>query len=440
MNFFIKIVIFLRSSYHWLWALWGALRYRFPSRKLVVIGVTGTNGKSTVVSLLHEIFLHAGISVGSISSLRFKINKNEQKNELKMTMPGRGMLQKFLAECVVNGCTYAVLEVTSEGIRQFRHEYINFDVAIFTNLTPEHIESHGSFDAYRVMKKKLFQITARGSRKILFGEKVKKTLILNLDDPEHAHFFHNDADQIIEYTADARSCEKTVSKIFSAENIRLREDGASFTVHNTEFSSMFRGKFNISNILAAVAAVDACGISLAVARDALALLKGVAGRLEEINEGQNFKVFVDYAHTPDALQKVYETLSPYTKGLVCVLGATGGGRDVWKRPEFGKLASRFCREIILTNEDPYDENPSQILLEIESGVSDFSAFGGQVPISKILDRREAIRHALIIAQPDDTVIITGKGAEPWMMGSRGTKIQWDDREVVREELHPLKKT
>ncbi len=408
-----------------------------------MIGVTGTNGKSTVVSLLHEIFLHAGASVGSVSSLRFKINKNERKNEMKMTMPGRGILQGFLAECVASGCRYVVLEVTSEGIRQFRHKYIDFDVAILTNLTPEHVESHGGFDAYRAMKKKLFLATACSSRKTLFGAEVKKSLILNLDDPEHTHFFCNDADQIIGYTADART-EKRVSKIFSAENIALREGGTSFSINNIEFYSMLRGNFNVSNLLAVIATTDACGIPLVVVRNALASLKGVAGRLEEINEGQNFKVFVDYAHTPDALQKVYETLSSYSDGLVCVLGATGGGRDTWKRPEFGRIASQFCREIILTNEDPYDDDPNEILSEIESGISPLKAkafsaeklpaFSREIPISKILDRREAIKHAFIIARPGDTVIITGKGAEPWIMGPHGTKIPWDDRSVAREEL------
>lgn len=422
------ILLLPRSLYHWLWALWGALRYRFPSRKLVVIGITGTNGKSTTVALLHEIFMKAGGNVGSLSSLRFKINGTERKNELKMTMPGRGFVQAFLRECVDAGCRYVILEVTSEGIRQFRHRFINFDTAAITNLTPEHIESHGGFEQYRAMKQKLFESVAHARRKTISGKKIPKVIAVNLDDPEYKHFLSYGADRYIGYTLEERK-DSMLYRVVAASGVSIGQRGISFVCEGQTFESSMPGLFNVSNMLAALSVATEYGISLASIKSALSSIAGVPGRLEYIREGQNFDVVVDYAHTPDALAKVYRAVEQRNPGtqMICVLGAAGGGRDVWKRPEFGKIASEWCAEIVLTNEDPYDENPEKIIEEIFSGCS-------QVPSSKILDRREAIRKALRDARAGDTVIITGKGAEPWMMGPRGTKEPWDDREVVREEL------
>lgn len=430
-NSFPKFFSHIRGAYHWLWALWGAVRHRFPSRKLIVIGVTGTNGKSTTVALLHEMFLKAGMSVGSLSSLRFKINGEERKNELKMTMPGHGMVHKFLRECVNAGCRIAVIEVTSEGIRQFRHGFINFDGAIFTNLTPEHIESHGGFNEYRAMKKKLFEALARGRRKMIGGRNVPKVISLNLDDSEYIHFAVKGADRYVGFTLEDRK-DSSFSNIISASDISIGQQGVSFLCAGTRFSSPLSGLFNVSNMLAALSLAIEFGVPLSAVRNALHDVSGVPGRLEYIREGQDYDVVVDYAHTPDALRKVYESIkrrNPGTK-LVCVLGAAGGGRDTWKRPEFGKIAGEFCREVILTNEDPYDEDPQAIINDIERGIPE----SDKLKTQSCLDRRLAIREALQKAGKGDTVIITGKGAEPWMMGPRGTKIPWDDRAIVREEL------
>jgi UDP-N-acetylmuramoyl-L-alanyl-D-glutamate--2,6-diaminopimelate ligase len=422
-SFFSKI----KNLYHLLLAFASALRYGFPSRKLIVVGVTGTNGKTTTVALLHEIFSATGAGVGSASSLRFKIKGEERKNELKMTMPGRGQLQKFLADCVKEKCTYVILEVTSEGIRQSRHRFINFDAAVITNLTPEHIESHGSFEEYRAMKQKLFEAAARARRKTFFGRKIQKIIAVNLDDPEYVHFLAKGADRYIGYTLEDRK-DSSLDRTLDARDVSVGHEGVSFVIQGQKIASSLSGIFNASNMLAALSIATEYGASQNAIESAFAMVSGVPGRLERIREGQDFEVVVDYAHTPDALEKVYEAVQQLSKRRICVLGAAGGGRDKWKRSEFGAIAGRHCSDIILTDEDPYDENPKEILKEIKKGIP------ATHDVKMILDRREAVTEAIRGARAGDTVIITGKGAEPWMMGPKGQKIPWDDRAIAREAI------
>lgn len=384
--------------YYQFWPLLGALIYRFPayspgriSRHIKVIGITGTNGKTTVAHLATDIFEAAGYKVASISSLRFKIKDREWNNDLKMTMPGRIAIQKFLRNAVNEGCDYAVLEVTSEGIKQHRHDFIDFDVAVFTNLTPEHIERHGGFENYKTTKGELF--------------KKAKTCIINSDDENAEYFSSLCAGKKYGYSVKSNNLDLTLPLPLP-------------------------GEFNLYNALAAAYVGLSQGVDMQIIKMAFEKFKGVPGRMEVVTN-EPFSVVVDYAHTPDALQKVYETLSggnPKSEArnskLICVLGAAGGGRDKWKRPELGKIAAKYCDQIILTDEDPYDENPTEIIQQIMAGVQNATVE---------LDRRAAIKKALQIARPRDTVIITGKGAEPWMMTKQG-KIPWDDRKIVREAL------
>ncbi|TSC71188.1 MAG: hypothetical protein G01um101470_719 [Parcubacteria group bacterium Gr01-1014_70] len=383
----------LQPFYHRFLALLAAVVYRFPSQHMTVIGVTGTNGKSTTVELLAEIIEEAGYRVASVSSIRFRIADHEKPNDTKMTMPGRFFLQKFLRLAVRQGCTHAVLEVTSEGIKQFRHAHITFDVAVITNIAPEHIESHGSFESYRDAKADLF----RGS----------PTHVLNSDDKNsYAYLSRLPAKKRFAYSL----------KEFP-KNIHLR----------------LPGDFNRANALAAFTAAGAIGISAEASKRALERVDYIPGRLEVV-QSRPFGVVVDYAHTPDALEKVYTEVS--APRLICVLGSAGGGRDKWKRPEMGRIAARYCGEIILTNEDPYDEDPNRIVLDIKSGIAN-SNF--QITNLKImLDRRQAIREAISLARKNDVIIVTGKGCESWMMGPKGEKIPWDDRAVVREEIQNVK--
>ncbi|MBI2035541.1 MAG: UDP-N-acetylmuramoyl-L-alanyl-D-glutamate--2,6-diaminopimelate ligase [Candidatus Liptonbacteria bacterium] len=402
---------FFQPAYHMLLAWAAALWYGFPSRKIKVIGVTGTKGKSTVVYLIAKLFEGAGESVASIGSLGYKIKSQEWPNTAENTMPGRFKLQKFLWNAKRAKVKYVVLEVTSEGIKQFRDFGINFDCAIFTNLEPEHIERHGSFENYYKAKQKLFK-------------KTKNIHLINKGDP-YSNLF---------------SGFPAKTKIFySNEDVRgLR--------HN------FLGFFNEWNIAAAVAAVQIYGISLARIKPVLENMPPPPGRLQEIKADQNFRVFIDYAHTPNSLRNVYETLrkefaiskskklSPeLVEGmprLICVLGAAGGNRDKWKRPEFGKIAAEYCDEIILTNEDPYDETPEKIIEEIFSGIHQVQS--SKFKVQKLVDRGEAIKKALEMAREDDIVIITGKGSETSIREAGDRKIPWSDKNVIMELLQQLR--
>ncbi len=385
---------FLLGWYHLTLAFLGALLYRFPSKKLKVIGVTGTNGKTTVVNFTTKIFEEAGYKVASLSGIKFQIGEKEWPNKLKMTMPGRFKIQKFLRQAVNASCKYVVLEVTSEGIKQYRHKFINFEAAVFTNLTPEHIEAHGGFENYKKTKGRLFQAT-------------KNINVINIDDKNAGYFLQFPA-------------KKKYTYGLSQGEINNRD---------INFNLKMLGEFNIYNALAAACVGVSQGVSLDVCKKVIENVESIPGRMEEIIP-QPFKVFVDYAFTPNALEQVYKALKPENRKMICVLGACGGGRDKWKRPVLGQIAAKYCDEVIITNEDPYDENPMEIIEQVVRGTGDRA--------KKILDRREAIRESLKLARDGDVVVITGKGCEPWICVAKGKKIQWDDRQVVREELEKLK--
>ena len=377
---------FLLRAYHFGLAFLGAVAFGFPgkSKSIKIIGVTGTSGKSTTVDLITRILEENGEKVASASSIRFKVGDKEWENKYKMTMPGRFVIQKFLSQAKKAGCKYAVLEITSEGIRQFRHKFINFDMAIFTNLTPEHIESHGGFENYRNEKLKLFKAC-------------KNIHVINTDDKNAEFFLNTKAKQVVKFS------------IKDADKIQLKLN--------------LLGDFNMMNALSAISVANAYGVDVETCRKALEKAKAISGRMEVIAESP-FKVVVDYAHTPDQLEVVYKSFKG--KNLVCVLGSCGGGRDKWKRPILGELANKYCQEIIITNEDPYDENPMDIINQVAETAG--------LNTKKILDRKEAIKTAVKLAKPGEIVIITGKGSEPWMCLKNGKKIPWDDRQIAREAV------
>ncbi|OGZ98577.1 MAG: hypothetical protein A3C07_03920 [Candidatus Sungbacteria bacterium RIFCSPHIGHO2_02_FULL_47_11] len=423
------VFLFLQPVYHFSLAWFAALFYGFPSRKLFVIGVTGTKGKTTVVELLHEILGETGRGAASISSLRFKVRDKEERNERKMTMPGRFFVQRFLHLAIAARCHYVILEVTSEGIKQFRHRFIKFDAAVMTNVAPEHIEAHGSFEKYLRAKLDLFWRLSRDA-----------LAVLNCDDLYVDRFRAATSAHVFLY---GETGVEGGGSEWAVRSASITGQGIEFDIGGQTIVSSLLGRFNFYNILAAVSVGLNQHIPIEKIASAIERVRGIPGRLEFVQR-EPFVVIVDYAHTPDSLKNVYTFLREQlsARRMICVLGAAGGGRDKWKRPEFGKIAAEFCDEVILTDEDPYDEDPNQILSEIESGISNFSAFaeasaGRQFPISKILDRREAIRAALKLAKPGDTVICTGKGAESWVMGPHNTKIPWDERRVVREEFDKL---
>ncbi|MEK7662248.1 MAG: UDP-N-acetylmuramoyl-L-alanyl-D-glutamate--2,6-diaminopimelate ligase [Patescibacteria group bacterium] len=402
----VKIFKTVQPVYHYLLVILGAFLYGFPAQKLFVVGVTGTKGKSTTAELISKIFEAAGYSTALLSTIHFKQGEKSERNLYKMTMPGRFFVQKFLRDALRAGATHAVIEMTSEGAKLYRHRYTEMNALVVTNLSPEHIESHGSFENYKDAKLSI-------ARELSLSAKRPRTIVVNTDDP-HSRGFLN-----------AAEAEKKIS--FSRKNSAYTENsgGISVPVAGGRAESKLIGEFNVENILAATALSEAMGIPEDKIIKGIVGTQTVEGRLEHISIGQPFEVIIDYAHTPDSLEKVYKIFRKKRK--ICVLGASGGGRDAWKRPEMGRTAEEYCEEIILTNEDPYDEAPEKIIAEIASGIKNKNP-------KIIIDRREAIREGIALSRKGSVLIITGKGTDPYIMGKSGEKIPWDDRDVAREEL------
>ena len=402
-----KLFRLIQPFYHYILALFAVLWYWFPSRKIFVLAVTGTKGKTTTIELINAILEEAGYKTALSSTLRFKIVDTEERNLRKMTFPGRFFIQRFLRNAVREKCDYAIIETTSEGARQFRHRFIDFDALLFTNLSPEHIESHGSYEAYRDAKLSIARTVAK-------SHKYKKIIIANKDDKEGARFLSVPGiTESIPYT------------IQNGAPYTLTKESIHFVFKGAPIATKLSGEFNLYNLLAAATFADSQHISSSIIKNALERFSGVPGRMQKIDMGQDFTVIVDYAHTPDSLEKVYETYALSKK--ICVLGAAGGGRDSWKRPVFGKIADAHCSDIILTDEDPYDDDSEAIIEDIAKGIS-------RPVVKKILNRREAIREAISLAKTGDTVIITGKGTDPFIMRANGSKEPWSDVAVVEEEL------
>ena len=418
---------FLKQSYHWLLARLAALVYFYPSNKLIVIGVTGTNGKSTTVNLIAQILENLGEKVALSSTVNFKLADIEWVNDKKMTMLGRFATQKFLSQAVKNKCTYIIIETSSQGIEQFRHLGINYDVLVFTNLAPEHIEAHGGFENYRAAKEKLFKHLSQSKHKIINNKKVEKIIISNSDDIETERLKKYQVDKFITYAT-----EKSAD--YKIENLNLNNGLVGFALQNINFKTNFLGKFNAYNILAAITCVNSLGFSLDKIKTEN--LKGVPGRQELIDSKKDFQIMVDYAPEPASLKQLYQALKNlhYNK-LIHVLGSCGGGRDKARQPILGQMAGELADIVIVTNEDPYDDDPQEIIDNVSSGAIQV----GKEPnksLYKILDRKQAIYKALSLAQTNDLVLITGKGAEQFICTKNGQQIPHDDRQVVKEYFNP----
>jgi len=400
---------FLQPVYHYILSLTGALIYGFPSRKIFVVGITGTKGKTSTAELVNVMLEEAGFKTALLGTLRFKIGEESKMNKQKMTMPGRFFVQQFLKRAVKEKCDYVIVEMTSQGVLQYRHKFVQLDALIFTNLSPEHIESHGSYENYIQAKLKIAKALEKSHKK-------RKFLIVNADDKEAPRFLNNNIEEQYKYS------------ILDAEPYELGKNGLIMTFDGVEIKAHLAGKFNIYNILAAATFAKTQNIGIETIRNAVEKFKGIRGRVERIEEGQDFTAIVDYAHTADSLEKLYEAFSHSKK--ICVLGNTGGGRDKWKRPVMASVADKHCDYIILTDEDPYDEDPREIIRDMEEGIQNKE-------YKVIMDRREAVNQALSSAKTGDTVLITGKGTDPYIMGPNNTKTEWDDATIVREELKKL---
>lgn len=395
----------LRSVYHLSLALCGVALCGWPSRHLRVIGVTGTKGKSSTTEMIAAIFEEAGMKTALLNSIRIKIDTESERNEMRMSMPGRFYIQRFLRKALSRGCKVAVIEMTSEGARQHRERGISMDALVFMNLAPEHIESHGSFQAYEDAKFKLGLQLVRSNKR-------PRVMVANADDDHSKRYLKLPVEKSLPFSV---SSDATRSS---------NERGGHFNLEGEMISVHLPGEFSLQNALAAATVARAFDIPIAAIKTALEKLTMIPGRAQRIEAGQDFDVVVDYAHTPDSLKALYDAYAARRK--ICVMGATGGGRDKWKRPVMGKVANDNCDVIILTNEDPYDEDPRRIVDELASGI--------KKEYEVVMDRREAIARGITLAKSGDAVLITGKGTDPNIAGPHGTKLPWSDAQVAREEI------
>lgn len=398
----------LLPFYHLVLVEIAVLWYRNPTKTMHVVGVTGTKGKSSVTEYVNGILEAAGYTTAIASTIRFKIGETSEPNLLKMTMPGRFFLQRFFARARHAQCDWLIVEMTSEGTRQYRHKGISLDALIFTNLSPEHIESHGSYENYVAAKLKI-------AHALHTSKKRPRVMIANADDEHGAAFLATDVEQSLPY------------RLTDAMPWSTARDGTTITYCNETIHSPFPGEFTVYNMLAAATFATACGIDVVAIKKGLEATTNILGRVQSIDAGQDFNVVVDYAHTADSLEKLYLAFEGQNK--ICVLGNTGGGRDTWKRAPMAALAEKYCEHVILTDEDPYDEDPQSIVSQMATGM--------KTQPTIIMDRRTAIKHALSLARTADVVLITGKGTDPYIMRANGTKEPWSDARVAGEELHIL---
>jgi UDP-N-acetylmuramoyl-L-alanyl-D-glutamate--2,6-diaminopimelate ligase len=336
-----------------------------------------------------------------------------------------------------NGCKFAILECTSEGLAQNRHYGINFDAALLTNISPAHLDVHGGFELYKKAKLKLFARMLQLPKK---AGKVKKMIGVNLDNLQAVEFLAFPAEVKFGISLHPHP-QMGELQVYGAEHIKLNE-GLNFEVRGAEFQLKLIGEFNVYNALMAAACANILGVTLPNCAAALAKFTEPAGRMEEINSGRGFRIFVDYAPEPAGMQAALLALSAQPhKRLIHVFGATGGHRDVAKRFEFGKISAGFADYLIITNDDVYDSDPKKVARDIVAGINRLKNKEFQMKhYEVILDRRQAIAHALSIARVGDIILFTGKGSEQFLVLPGNHRVVWDEREVVREEIKKLSKT
>ncbi|NPV79852.1 MAG: UDP-N-acetylmuramoyl-L-alanyl-D-glutamate--2,6-diaminopimelate ligase [Firmicutes bacterium] len=393
-----------------------------PSSKMKLIGVTGTNGKTTTTHLIKAIIEAGGHPTGLIGTIHNMLGDRVEK--AIHTTPESSDLQALLRRMLDLGISHAVMEVSSHSIVLERIRGLDFDIGVFTNITQDHLDFHGTFENYLDAKARFFQDlgTQEGSKS------GKKYAIVNVDDPNSDTIMKRATVPVVTY-----GLERSADVV--AEDVRLSMHGLSYKAKTAQgqvqIDMKLAGRFNVYNSLAAVASGVTLGIPLADIEKGLHGAAGVPGRFETVDNGQDFTVIVDYAHTPDGLENILRSAREFTRGKVIVVFGCGGDRDRGKRPIMGAIASRLADHIVITSDNPRSENPEAIAKEIEIGV--VSAGKSPEDYEIILDRKEAIRRAIGLAAARDTVIIAGKGHETYQI-FRDRTIDFDDRLVAREIL------
>ena len=411
-----------------------AAYHGYPSRALVVIGITGTDGKTTTSTLLFNILKAAGLKVGMISTVSAVIGDEEIATGLHVTTPGADEIQGYLRRMVNAGLTHCILETTSHGLAQARVNGVDYDVAVLTNITHEHLDYHGTFEHYRDAKGLLFAMLSTSYRKPMVG----KFAVINRDDPNADFFLSFPADQHLTYST---RTDATVTT--SDSSLQFLPDATKFKVKawDQRFTLMTSlvGRFNVENILAATTVALGLDVDPAAIKKGVKSLKGVPGRMERVDEGQSFIALVDFAHTPNALKRSLEAarqLVPADKRLIAVFGSAGL-RDREKRRLMAEVSAQLADITILTAEDPRTESLDEILQAMADGAVSQGGVEGKT-FFRVPDRGQALFTACGLAHPGDVVIACGKGHEQSM--AFGTvEYAWDDREALQSALrgHPL---
>ena len=394
--------------------------YDYPARAMRVVGITGTNGKTTTSYLVRAILRHAGHRVGLIGTIQAMIE--DEVLPTSNTTPDIIVLQQMLAEMRTRGMDTVVMEVSSHALALGRVAGIEFDTAVFTNLTQDHLDFHKTMENYARAKAHLFELVSAP------GAKEGKTAVLNADDAASETMRAYTRCPIITYGVDHPAD-------LTAQDVQLACDGMELTLMHGgkrlfHLHTGITGLFNVHNVLAAVGASLAEQVAATDIAAALTAFTGVPGRFELVREGQDFAVIVDYAHTPDGMENVLRTARAVTKGHIIAVFGCGGDRDRTKRPIMGRIGAEMADIAILTSDNPRTEDPAAIVDEVERGVLPVI---GDKPYEKIVDRRTAIFHAIGRAQAGDTVVILGKGHETYQILKDGT-IHFDDREQAREAI------
>lgn len=415
----------IKNIYHLFQAVLANIRFGFPSRKLKVIGVTGTDGKTTTTQMITKILEEAGKKVALASTINFKIGQKEWTNLSHFTTLSAFAVQKFIKQAVEKDCEYLVLETSSHSLDQYRVWGIDYKTAVITNITREHLDYHKTMESYRQAKRKLFNNA--------------EVAVVNLDMENPEKFLECNAKKILGYSLKKNQNKfqnlDTKPETIVAENIDLEIDKSMFAVGNQKFTLNIPGDFNIENALAAISVGVSENIDLEICSRGISKISNIPGRMEYISNERGLNILVDFALTPDALKKLYSLLAKIKKPeakIIAVFGACGE-RDRGKRPIIGEIVSQYADLVIVTNDEPYHENPMQIIQEIVGGIKNKKE-GENFFI--IPDRREAIKKALHLSVSGDVLAITGMGAEESMIvGDK--KIPWNDKKVILEELRTV---
>lgn len=419
----------VRMLWHRIKGMTAAIRYSFSGKRMVVIGITGTNGKTTTTHMLEHILHLAGRKVAMISTSDFSINGKKKPNLSKKTTMSPFKTQKFLRDCIKKKVDYMIIEASSHALHQSRLWGIPFSVSVITNITHEHLDYHGTMEKYAEAKKILFKNVSKNCR--------RKEASAISEIPHIKAFVLNTADQFYDKFKEVH-CPVNISYGLGQGNLQATD--ITYSKHGSKFAMKYRGEttgvqlplagsFNVENALAATGAALSCKLSLEETKHGLNSFEGVGGRMERIKSPKGFEIVVDFALTPDALDKLYKVLKETTTGRIIGLIGSCGDRDKEKRPKMGEIVTSYCDITIITDEEPYTEDPMAIMQAVLEGAKKVRQMGDELML--IEDRYEALEHAVKQAEAGDVIVITGMGSFQTRSMNDGP-MTWDEREIARE--------